>query len=374
MRDPLAVVGRFPPPLDGQAIATRRLADLLEDAAPVDRFNLNPGDGAFIPASVRFRPDAALYFLRRGRELRRWLAERPGHTVLWTGISASPLGHLRDALAMAPALRGHRAYGIVHHGGWGDLFASPLTRRSALRLVRQLSGVVFLSQTLADRAAPWVPDEKRLVVPNTIDDDLIPSRAEVEQKRETRAAAIASGDPVRVLFFSHMIPSKGYLDVLRAVGVLRQRGVAVRADFVGRWTSPEDEAAFRAEMDRLGVADRVVHHGGVSDRAAARAHYLAADVFCLPTTYPTEAQPLTIIEALAAGCPAVVTEHASLPEMIERGVSGTFVRASDPASIADGIARVAAGWRTHSAGARARFDAAFAPDAVRQQWLALLDG
>ena len=365
----VSVVGRFPPPLDGQSIATRRLASLLSEQVKVETFDLNPGGEAFVQSRVRFRPGAALHFARTGRRLRRWLAERTEAPVLWTGTSASPLGHFRDALTIAPALaRAERAYGVVHHGGFADLFASSLTRGSARRLVSGLAGVVFLSETLAERAAPWVPREKRLVVPNTIDDALIPSAAELEAKRAEHEAR----DTLQILFFSHMIPSKGYLDVVRALGILRERGVDARADFVGRWDSEAGREAFDRAVREAGVEAHVTHHGGVSDRETARAHYLGADVFCLPTTYPTEAQPLTIIEALAAGCPVAVTPHASLPEMVDEGRSGAFAPAHDPAALADAIERLAADWPARSRDARARFEAAFAPDVVRARWLSLL--
>lgn len=366
----VCVVGRFPPPLDGQSIATRRLATLLDGRRSVETFDLSPGEEAFVRSRATLHPGRALHYLRTSRELRRWLRARAQSPVLWASVSASTLGHFRDMSLVAPAFgREQRVFAVVHHGGFAELFRRRATRRSAQRLVRQLSGVVFLSETLADRASQWIPAAKRLVVPNTIDDALIPTEDELDAKRRRRE----SGGALRILFFSNMIPAKGYLDVVRALGILRQRGVDAHADFVGRWGSEDGPAAFEATVCEAGVAEHVTHHGGVSSREAARAHYLAADVFCLPTTYPTEAQPLTVIEALAAGCPAVVTPHASLPEMVEAGCSGEFARPHDPLDLADAIRRAADGGTARISDARARFERAFSPDAVRRQWLTLLD-
>jgi glycosyltransferase involved in cell wall biosynthesis len=260
--------------------------------------------------------------------------------------------------------------GVVHHGNFSDAFEHPLTRRTAERLVRQIDGIVFLSDALAERCAPWIPAEKRFVVPNTIDDALLCTDAEVEAKQAKRGEA----RPLRLLFFSHMIRSKGYMDVLAAVARLHARGLAVHADFVGRWDAEEAQPAFERAVREHGLQDVVAHHGGLYDRDAAKALYLAADVFLLPTYYPTEAQPLTVIEALNAGTPVVVTPHASLPEMINEGAEGHFVPPSAPEAIAEAVERLAdpKHWTHASERARVRFETMFSPDAVRSRWAAVL--
>ena len=80
----------------------------------------------------------------------------------------------------------------------------------------------------------------------------------------------------------------------------------------------------------------ITHHGGVTDRARIKALYLDADVFLLPSYYPTEAQPLTIIEALNAGTPVVVTRHSGIPEMVRGDKEALFVppRAPDTSAVA----------------------------------------
>lgn len=367
----LHLVGRFPPPFDGQSLATARTATLLDPLADVRRFDLNPGGEAFVQSRVRFRADAARHFVAMRRALRRRLAEAPAASVLWTTISPTPLGHLRDLLTVAPAFRpGQRVYAAIHHGGFAQVFRSPVTARTARRLLRRVTRLVFLSERLATQCAPWVPEAKRAVIPNTIDDALRCTPAELAAKRERRQA----GGPLRLLFLSHMIPSKGYLDLVHAVGLLRRRGLPVVADFVGRWDSEAGRQAFDAAVRAHDAGDAVTHHGGIHDRAAVKQLYLDTDVFLLPTYYPTEAQPLTVIEAMNAGTPVVVTAHASLPEVVREDIEGHLVAKRAPEAIAAAIERLGdpAHWARLSHGARARFEARFSPEAVRRQWAALL--
>ncbi len=368
----LHLLGRFPPPIDGQSLATERLATLLAPVGTVRRFDLNPGGAAFVQSPGRFRAHAVWHSVRMRRALRERLADAPAAPVVWTTVSPVPLGHARDLLTVAPAFqRGQRVYAVVHHGDFDRLFRSPLTAPTARRLLRYVTRLVFLSDGLAHQCVPWVSEAQRAVIPNTIDEALLCSRDDLAAKRARRRA----GGPLRLLFLSHMIPSKGYLDVVHAVGLLRRRGIDVRADFVGRWDSEAGRTAFEESVRAEAVGDLVIYHGGLRDRPAARRLYLDADVFLLPTYYPTEAQPLTVIEALNAGTPVVVTAHASLPEMVQDGIEGHVVPKRDPAAVAAAVERMhePEHWEHLSAGARARFEALFSPVAVRRQWAALLN-
>ena len=372
---PVVVVGRFPPPLDGQALATARLADLLASGlgGPFDvgRVDVGAPEGERLVVSGGGAGRAA-HFLGLPARLRRALVARPGAPVLWPSVSPSPLGHARDLLTVAPAFGRRPVVAVVHRGDFERLFRSPLTAATGRLLVRRLSAVAFLTEGLAERCAPFVPAAKRWVVPNTIDEAAVPAPPEVEAARAERAGRAG----VRLLYLSGMIPSKGYGDVLEALAVLRGRDVDATAAFAGRWPSPEAEAAFRARIDALGVGGAVEVLGGVADRDAVRRLYLGADLFVLPTTYPVEAQPLTVIEALAAGTPVVVTRHAGLPEMVDDGREGAFVGAGRPDQIADAAQRLAAPdvWRAASERARARFDRQFSPEAVGARWRRLVGG
>ena len=367
---PLAVVGRFPPPLDGQAVATARLADLLSSTRAVTRVDVGAPEGDHVVAPGGARIGRALHAVRLRARVRQALAETPGAPVLWPSVSPSPLGHLRDQAWVAPAFGDRAVVGVVHRGDFGRLFTSLWTRRTALHLVRRLAALVFLTDGLAEACAPWVPAAKRVVIPNTIDEDVIPPPSAVRDKRGRRASR-APAAPLRLLYLSAMIPSKGYESVLEATSVLRDRGVAVHTTFAGRWESEAAARHFGAEVERRRLGDSVVVKGGLG-RSGVAALHLASDVLVLPTTYPAEAQPLVVIEALAAGTPVLVSRHAGLPEMVSDGVEGFFVRPSAPEEIADGAVQIAERWAEHSEAARDRFHSVYSPDAVRGQWEALL--
>jgi len=368
---PVYLIGRFPPPIDGQTMATARLAALLDGTRAVHRLNVSPGDTGLVQADVRFRPGKALHYVRLRRSLQEALSAHPTAPVLWTSISPAPLGHLRDRLIVLPAFQpGQRVFAVIHWGNFDRVFQAAATALSARRMVRRLAGFVFLNDQLAERCAPWIPAEKRFVIPNTVDEAVHCTEAERRDKTDARRTRTT----LRLLFLSNMIPSKGYLDVLHAVRILQARGLSLHAAFAGQWTSEEDREAFMAVVHEHGLQDIVTHHGGVSDRARIKALYRDADVFLLPSYYPTEAQPISIIEALNAGTPVITTRHAGIPEMVREGREALFVPPRNPEAIAKALQELAVydQWAVLARSAGERFMERFSPAAVRAHWEALL--
>ena len=321
---------------------------------------------------ARFHLGKVRHYLRVRERTRAACRAAPEAAVLWTSVSPTPLGHLRDLLTVLPAFRsGQRVYAVVHWGRFDRLFTSTLTAPTARRLlVPRVDGFVFLSEGLSERCAPWIPAAKRRVIPNTIDDVVCCTPEEVEAKQRDRAAR----QRLRLLFFSNMIREKGYLDVLEAVRRLHRQGVAVEADFAGGWTSEADEADFERRVAAGGLQGVVAHHGAVRDRARAKRLLLDADVLLLPTFYPTEAQPLSILEAMNAATPVVATAHAGIPELVRHGREGLLVPPRDPATIAHAVLELqdAERWLDLSRNARDRFEGGFSAEPVRQRWRALL--
>ena len=372
---PVHVVGRFRPPTDGQTLATEWLANALTGHRDVRRFNTQMPTRDLLGRADGTGLSRVAFFLRSRGRLRRALSETPSAPVLWPAVSPAPLGHARDMLVTLPALRPQQPIAaVLHRAGFESLFRSPATAPSAHRLVRRVGRFVFLSQLLADACAPHVTPEKAVVIPNTISDSVVPPAEALERKRSAREARPA-GAPLRLLYLSQVFRTKGFRDVLEAVPRLLARGLTVEADFVGGWESRAVQDEFEAFVRDEGLGGIVRAHGIVADRARVQAFHLAADVFLLPTYYADEAQPLAVLEALAAGTPVVVTAHASIPEMVRSGREARFVPARSATDIADAVAGLAdAGvWLAASTDARARFETAFGSNAIRALWLDLLE-
>ncbi len=89
--------------------------------------------------------------------------------------------------------------------------------------------------------------------------------------------------------------------------------------------------------EQLGIADRVRFHDGLfGDDLVAT--YQQADIFFLPSK--KELCPLVVPEAMAAGCPAVVTDVSGSQDMIADGDNGFVAPPGDAAALGDALARL----------------------------------
>ncbi len=91
-----------------------------------------------------------------------------------------------------------------------------------------------------------------------------------------------------------------------------------------------------AEAQRLGIRDRLHFVGPTED---VRVPLAILDVFVFPSRW-REGFGLSLIEAMAAGKPVVVTQTGATSAIVEHARSGWLVPPEDPAALADGIAQL----------------------------------
>lgn len=127
-------------------------------------------------------------------------------------------------------------------------------------------------------------------------------------------------------------PDKDYPTFLRAASLLKERQPDVRFLLIGKNLSTSN-TALKEMVGEAGLQDYVVLLGERSDITTC---LLAMDVFCLPSK--TEAFPLVLGEAMAAGRPAVTTNVGDAAILI--GDTGFVVPAKDPEKLCDGLQRM----------------------------------
>jgi len=128
-------------------------------------------------------------------------------------------------------------------------------------------------------------------------------------------------------------PEKNPAQLIDALAQLKQRGLPVRALFIG--DGPERRTV-EARARALGVADRFVISGFQED---VRPFLSACDVVTL--TSFTEAFSLAAIEAMALGRPVVHSAVGGAAEMIHSGQEGWLFPVGDTATLVDRLAAAA---------------------------------
>jgi glycosyltransferase involved in cell wall biosynthesis len=173
------------------------------------------------------------------------------------------------------------------------------------------------------------PDFEKTVLPRR--KGRFAARAKLLRNEPLGAADLegTGGDPqiVKVLYLAHYMREKGLFAAAQAVvlanQMLSERKCSVRLKLLaaGTFVTEEEKREFDEWLKRPEFADSVVRLGFVSGLEKERA-LREADLFCFPTRYRAENQPVTLIEAMAFGLPIVTTRWRSIPEMFPAGYAG----------------------------------------------------
>ena len=120
------------------------------------------------------------------------------------------------------------------------------------------------------------------------------------------------------------------------MSLLRKRGLSVRLLAVGEFESPKYEREIHALAANLGLENIIQWTGFTSD---VTSELLAMDLFVLPSLYG-EGMPMVLLEAMAAGVPAVAADVEGVAEAIRHGQDGVIVPPGDHLAIAQAVADV----------------------------------
>ena len=169
------------------------------------------------------------------------------------------------------------------------------------------------------------------VIYNSVEPDRMRSPDPAGVKRLRRELGVQPHDRL-VLTVGRLDPPKGHRFLLSALVAVRREVPAVTLLVVGEGPS---RAELGAQARALGLADHVRFAGA---RAEIPEIFALADVFVLPTL--SEGLPVTLLEALAAGVPAVASRIGPVEEVVEDGLTGFLAAPGSSNALASAILRV----------------------------------
>jgi glycosyltransferase involved in cell wall biosynthesis len=166
------------------------------------------------------------------------------------------------------------------------------------------------------------------------------------EKLTSEEQARAGGDPqvVHVLYLAHCTREKGAFDAMAGTALANKKlaalhsPISLRLTVTGSFVTAEDRTEFEALMRQPEISNCVQYVGFVAGKQKEQL-LRTADVFCFPTFYPNENQPVNLIEAMAYGLPVCTTYWRSLPEFFPDDYAG-LVDTHSPDEIADALLRL----------------------------------
>ena len=300
---------------------------------------------------IRVHLHAGLSSWRQVRSLSRAFRESSRHVIHCHNVAATIHGAFAGRMAAAEAIVSTR------HGS-----ISPTGKR---RWLSGLAGracdftVAVGEATRRVLVSEWGAKPEKIV---TIRNGASPARLDAHSSMTLQKRGFTA------IMVARLKPPKDPATLLRAVALASREVPGLHLWIVGEGVqSPELQELASA----LGIMDRVSFFGARDDVGAFLA---AADVFVLSSL--SEGVPVSLLEAMAAGRPFIVTNAGSMPEIAQMSGAGIVVEPGDAGAMAQALAQYAKDrGRLAQLGQAARqcYEQHFQPDRWAAAYLNLYD-
>jgi glycosyltransferase involved in cell wall biosynthesis len=246
---------------------------------------------------------------------------RHPHSVMHVH-GASRASFWRKSIYMAIGLlAGWRIVFHLHGGAFARFHkdeCGPIGRAAIHFFLDRAAWIVVVSESWKEWAQGITSNRRIVCIPNPVS---LPSV--VSQARE----------PGLVVFSGRCEASKGIFDLLDAAGVLRAQVPGLRIECAG----DGDLGNVQRYAASMNLASRVKMRGWLGKEAAEEL-LSRASVLVLPSH--AEGLPMSVLEAMAAGCPVVASRVGGIPDLITDGVDGLLVPPGDPRALAAALQRI----------------------------------
>ncbi len=227
----------------------------------------------------------------------------------------------------APLVTTIHATEYGRHQGWVEShpqsYIHEVERWMANRAERLITCSAYMREHVADI---FGLEERRIsVIPNGID----PSELVPVDDLDSLRARFAAPDQRLVLLVGRLVYEKGFQIALAALPRLIERLGEVRFLVAGSGTA---ERELKEQARRLGLDAHGTFLGWIGDDVL-HSLYRIADLTVVPSIY--EPFGLVALEAMASGCPCLVSDTGGLREVVPHEDVGLRFRSRDPDSLGE---------------------------------------
>jgi len=347
------VISQVPPPFHGSTVMTVVFLETLDALRRpyrlVDRrFSKSLGDVGRFQLSKLFASAGLIL-----RLLVALVRKRPEQVVFFmTNRTASFL--VDWVLSEILRLFGTRTVGYLHTQGYTDLAKRGFVWRVLVRrLLTSAQTLVCLSSALESDVRTLAPKARIVSIANTphrVPDDL---------------GAIDAGTDLTVLFLSNLIPEKGIGEFIELGNHFASQGSSIRFVAAGAPISEPQLAELRASAapntDLLGAVGPERKWELLQE----------ASVLVFPSRYPFEAQPLVIVESMAAGLPVVAFDIGGIGDLVDDGQTGRLLTVGDAVGMREAVDELIRSPQTRTdmtTAARDSFESKYSRTAYEEAW------
>jgi glycosyltransferase involved in cell wall biosynthesis len=324
------VVATFPPYHGGMGyVCYHNALELARRGHDVTVFTLEHGQ-------LSYDTDPSSFRIVR---LRTPLLYGDGGTVpqLFSSLKGFDIIHLHypfyggaEYVYLASLLRGQPYFLTYHMDVYGNTplkkliigLYEPVFMRRVIEKAGRI-GALSLEHLRSSKVAGYVDWTKVVEMPNGVDVE----KYHPGEKDKELVKKYGLEGKVVVLFVGNLQPFKGLHLLIEAVAGIDDPRVCLLV--VGGGYA---EKEYRALVRQLGVDNKVIFAGQQQPDGALPDYYRLGDFLVLPSTH-SESFGLVVLEAMASGKPAIVSDLPGPSGLIDEGRDGLVVRVGDTADL-----------------------------------------
>jgi glycosyltransferase involved in cell wall biosynthesis len=334
----VCIIGPLPPPINGN---TKALDTILNSDKCNEVFNIYPVNlsGSQVGMSGKFTLQKVNTLQNALRDLKNIQKENRISTYYLT-IAQSTFGSLRDVALLRQILKKKDNAQIVlhlHGGGFLNFYeeSNVIIKTLIKKYYSKADSFIVLSTSLRSMFDEIVDKSKISVVANCVDNEFILSDSVISNKLSN----LKNKNTIKIVYLSNMIKSKGYLDLLYSTKILAEKEVNCKVIFAGNFVTQGHKEQFFNYIKENNLQNHIEYLGVVSGDDKKKLLF-EGDIFILPTFYPQEGQPISILEAMSAGMAIITTRHGGIPDVISEEKNGIFIKPQDIQDISESIIRL----------------------------------
>ncbi len=293
----LTFIGPLPPPLHGQSLVTKALFErLLLNGVKVDAIDTNAGN-------------IAGKLLRHARALMViWRQPQP----VYLSVSSNYGFWLTVTLAAIARLRGRRL--VLHYHSFAIATNRPRARSVLLRAAGRATLHLVLSSGMAEHLRHAGAQRTHVL-----------SNAGFVDPRLTQTPK-GNCQRIRMGHLSNLSAAKGIDLVIDAACACLEHGLDIELHIAG---PVQDQAARDALFrGRKQLGERLEYHGPIQGDQKID-FFRGLDIFLFPTRYRHEAEPMVLLEAIAAGVACISYATGCISEILMDS-EGLAVNSDEP--------------------------------------------
>lgn len=196
------------------------------------------------------------------------------------------------------------------------------------RILRSLTKVIAVSDAVKDEFRRYLPENRIITIYNGIDY----RKFAAYSREKSRSILGFKAEDLIIGVVARLIPEKGIAIVLQAASLLKPIKPGIKFVIVGDGPA---RAKFENYSKALALKNTVYFTGYRSDVAQLMAGW---DLFMLPSL--SEGFSISVLEAMAAKLPLIVSDLPSMREMVVHGKSGYLVNPEDAVGLSAAVIRI----------------------------------